>query len=204
MNRQQNCKILFLLMFIVIFVFCINIVGCGKQSHTISGRLENNEIWSGRIRLRGDVIVPQGVKLTIEPGTLITYTSKKIEGEIQIIRNILGNSVDILKAEKIEIIIEGELEAKGTPHKNIYFGLKGRDNPFRGGIVFLGEKKDSCVKFCEIREHSVGIRCNDTASPEISSNVIMGCEIGAVGLWDFASPEIIGNKVINNKYGIGI
>lgn len=33
------------------------------------GTLTSSEAWSGQIKLKGDVIVPEGVELTIEPGT---------------------------------------------------------------------------------------------------------------------------------------
>ena len=38
---------------------------------TTSGTLTADEVWSGTINISGDVTVPKGVTLTIEPGTEI-------------------------------------------------------------------------------------------------------------------------------------
>ncbi|MBI2976944.1 MAG: hypothetical protein HYY33_08335, partial [Chloroflexi bacterium] len=38
---------------------------------TRSGEIKHNEIWRGEVHLTGDIRVPKGVTLTIEPGTTV-------------------------------------------------------------------------------------------------------------------------------------
>ncbi|HTY13293.1 MAG TPA: hypothetical protein VMD02_03790 [Candidatus Omnitrophota bacterium] len=40
---------------------------------TRSGTLETSEVWSGEVKVDGDVTVPKGAALTIEPGTKFQY-----------------------------------------------------------------------------------------------------------------------------------
>ena len=37
------------------------------------GTLSTNEVWSGEVKIKSDVTVPQGVELKIEPGTVFLY-----------------------------------------------------------------------------------------------------------------------------------
>jgi hypothetical protein len=39
--------------------------------------MTEDEIWRGEILLTGDVEIPQGVTLTIEPGTIIRFTAQR-------------------------------------------------------------------------------------------------------------------------------
>lgn len=46
-------------------------------TNTLDGELVLDEIWSGNIQLKGDITVPQGVTLTVEPGTTIVVPLNK-------------------------------------------------------------------------------------------------------------------------------
>ena len=92
-----------LLALLLIFLFAVS---CFAQENASSfvvkfGELEQDEVWNGEILLIGDVIVPEGKTLTIEPGTKIRCTDE-----------------DILAAgkhpDKCEIIVKGKIKALGS------------------------------------------------------------------------------------------
>jgi len=66
---------------------------------TTQGTLPGDETWSGEVEITGDVIVPQGVTLTINPGTVVRFSALNDEE--------VGGSDDLL----CELIIEGSLVA---------------------------------------------------------------------------------------------
>ncbi|MCB0306133.1 MAG: hypothetical protein KDI38_20400, partial [Calditrichaeota bacterium] len=66
-----------------------------------SGEIDRNTRWFGRIVLEGDIVVPKGVTLSIEPGTRIL---------IQAAGDKTRSGKD---PEKIEIIVNGTLLANG-------------------------------------------------------------------------------------------
>jgi hypothetical protein len=94
---------------------------------TTEGTLPRNETWSGPapILLTGDVVVPAGTSLTIEPGTTI------------LVQPLADNSRGGLDASRIELIVEGSLRAQGngpgsivmtsdssTPEKGDWYGIR--------------------------------------------------------------------------------
>ncbi|MBU1879530.1 MAG: hypothetical protein KJ734_11315, partial [Chloroflexi bacterium] len=46
-------------------------------NRTTHGRIQWNEIWRGEIRIVGDIIVEEGVTLTIEPGTVVRVAANQ-------------------------------------------------------------------------------------------------------------------------------
>lgn len=76
---------------------------------TTSGTLASNETWSGVVTLTGDVVVPEKVTLTIQPGTTIRSYSNEDEtggGDNQ---------------SRIELIVQGCLLANGSVSNPITF-----------------------------------------------------------------------------------
>jgi hypothetical protein len=92
---------------------------------TTEGTLPASETWSGTIDLTGDVIVPAGMTLTIDPGTTV---------RIQPLADNIRGGVD---TSRIELIVQGDLVAQGsgpgsilmtsgsvTPAKNHWYGIR--------------------------------------------------------------------------------
>lgn len=72
-----------------------------------SGILTNDETWSGEILVTGAVIVPQGITLTIEPGTEVRF------------RHYRGYKEPW---NRVGLVVEGgTLKAIGSPEKQIWF-----------------------------------------------------------------------------------
>ena len=73
-----------------------------------SGELTENEVWDGRIYITNNVIVPEGITLTIRAGTIVGF-----------------EPLDKPNA----IIVHGELYAEGAPDRMIVFGSLGKQQP---------------------------------------------------------------------------
>lgn len=68
--------------------------------------LDRDETWSGTVTVRGSVVVPKGVRLTILPGTVVRFERIDPDGDG------IGDS---------ELYVEGELIAEGTLEEPIRF-----------------------------------------------------------------------------------
>ena len=68
--------------------------------------LTSDETWRGEVRIRGSVVVPRGVTLTIEPGTVVRFEKIDVDGDG------IGDS---------ELYVEGNLIAEGVPGRPIVF-----------------------------------------------------------------------------------
>lgn len=68
--------------------------------------LKSDETWRGEVRIRGSVVVPRGVTLTIEPGTVVRFERIDVDGDG------IGDS---------ELYVEGNLVAEGAPGRPVVF-----------------------------------------------------------------------------------
>jgi len=126
-----------------------------------SGEIAENTTWSNDpygnpVYVGGDVIVPEGVTLTIQPGTKVVFaTSDASSGGWD--------------SDRCELIVQGKLLAEGTSSDPITFqsvnGGTAKDEWY--GIVFSSTADDaSVVKYANIKNARYGIYCDD-ASPAI-------------------------------------
>ena len=116
-----------------------------------SGALSANTTWTAAnspYLLTGDVIVPQGKTLTIEPG---------VEIRIKAITDDLSSGDDV---NRIEIRVEGQLSAKGTAQDSIRF-VSNAQIPAAGdwyGIVSYGSYSGKVtLKYCRLNNYVKGI-----------------------------------------------
>jgi hypothetical protein len=75
----------------------------GQPVTSVSGTIASNTTWSGIIRITSDVLVPAGVKLTVNPGTLILING--------ILSGETGTDIDI----------QGTIESLGTAQSPVTF-----------------------------------------------------------------------------------
>jgi hypothetical protein len=110
---------------------------------TTHGHIKADETWRGEVHITGDIIVNEGVTLTIEPGTMVLIAANSdidnlSEGEFDMEIGI-HNGADIFngvhpgepyrdEAHHIFIRVEGTLYAVGTPDQMITF-TSDSDNP---------------------------------------------------------------------------
>lgn len=141
--------------FFVLFFFPISLL-----AQTIfSGSVNRNAHWSGQVYVDGDVTVPKGVTLFIEPGTRIVFRS----------------NFDKLKSGKdpnhIEFVVLGTLVANGIEGDGpiIFTSEKASSQPGSWhGIVLKGLATTSILKHCLVEYAYNGITCYGS-SPAISN-----------------------------------
>jgi hypothetical protein len=180
-------------------------IGTSENPLEKSGTLTKSEVWSGNIFITGNVIVPEGVTLTIRS------------------RSIVGFEPTIGAAH--QLIVRGTLYAEGEPDGFIILGSLGSDAgpPKAGdweGILFTETSLNSRLTYCRI-QHARGIICRsnliqlehcwlsdndlailcDNVSPFISQNEI-NRNGTAIKCLKGASPEITRNAIRANKFGI--
>lgn len=90
-----------------------------NTNRTTSGRMAENEIWRGDVLLTGDVEIPQGVTLTIEPGTTIRFTAQSDDQHGK--EEYSPADPSTIHATMISILVFGMLDAQGTPEQAIVF-----------------------------------------------------------------------------------
>jgi hypothetical protein len=122
-------------------------------NYTKSGTLPKNEVWSGSHTLTGDVTIPSGITLNIEPGSSILIPAGK------------------------RITVYGTLRAQGLEGNRISFN-KSATNSWYGIIFEDSSVDDDCiVNYCNISNATYGVKCN-TASPQIKNCQISVTQYG--------------------------
>jgi hypothetical protein len=125
-----------------------------------AGVLEQDETWSGEILVVERVEVPEGVTLTIKPGTVVKFKHYR-HGYTE-------------PARWIGLDVDGKLIAIGTPEKPIWF-TSDADDPMNGDwdkIGFYGAEDGSIIKYAII-EFTMNNGINIIhSSPTISHTII--------------------------------
>ena len=145
---------------------------------TTSGTMNINEWWSGSVTVTGNVTIASGVRLNIEPGTLLYFAS--------------GAS----------LIVNGTLNAVGSAPSGITFNRSGSTGTW-GGIQFNSGSSGN-LQYCTIQNASVGINCTNTgsASIQISNCLIQNNSSDGIYLYN-SSPLITNNSILSNgSHGI--
>ena len=146
--------------------------------------LTHDETWSGVKLINETIIVPEGVTLNIEPGTVIKF--KHYRGYKEPWRRI-GITVD-----------GGTLKAVGTPEKQIWF-TSDADNPINGDWqgISLSNTKNSEFNYVIVEFGEMGIEQFDS-EVNISNSIIRWNN--AEGLYAERSKPVFEN---NTLYGNG-
>lgn len=183
------------------------------SSITKAGRLERDETWSGQINVTGDILVEEGVTLTILPGTQIIISASKdtqnlfglgecdgIEGFdlLSGVKEEGGISCGIHQGEpyrdeanRISIIIRGTLEAIGTEDNRIIFKSDSL-NPTIYDWNHL-EIQNGILSYANIENYRIlGTRGDDV---EISHNNLKN--IGECGICANSKVKVLFNTISN-------
>jgi len=126
-------KIIFIISLLALICIIIFISGYVQQkpkgqieirNQNISGEINHDQIWSGEIRVTGDIEVKEGAALTILPGTVVKVVafSDDQRGGVDHPRDLpYPKDPDRIETQSTQIIIRGVLNATGTPDKRIIF-----------------------------------------------------------------------------------
>ncbi|MGD8914477.1 MAG: right-handed parallel beta-helix repeat-containing protein, partial [Candidatus Thiodiazotropha sp.] len=164
---------------------------------TTSGELGGNESWSGTVDLTGDLIVPEGVTLTIQPGTTINMPHR-YDGT-------LGGTDTSLS----ELTVNGSIIAIGTEAEPIVF-TSDASSQAKGdwsGIVSYGALN---FEYVEVEYGDNGITCISTTPASectvkhssIAHTAGNGITYDAEG--ETTHPVTLSNNSISDNDAIGI
>ena len=187
----------------------------GAQEQVLQGgELTGYKIWRGSVVIHGDVTIPPGSQLNIEPGAKIVFAAN---------RDDQHGGTDKTRSE---LIVRGKLIVRGEADNKILFTSES-NAPRMGdwyGLQFL-HSQSGCImeyavveyayngvtikntvfplKNCEIRyNYNSGIRTEVKAGPQIIQNIIsengyagLVCELGAV-------PVLTDNLISQNQMGV--
>ena len=198
----------------IILVLSLLISNSVIISQTVSGKISGKETWRGTVTLTGDVVVTKTGRLTILPGTIIKILPKRDD-------QISGYDKNL-----IEIIVDGEFIADGTPGAQITFTSASADKKMGDwfGIVIQNRKSTTSIRnsiveygfdgitiissrpniFSNIIQYNFnsGITCKIKAKPKIYDNTIFANGWAGVFSLKKAKPILSGNRISMNDYGI--
>jgi parallel beta-helix repeat protein len=171
--------------------------------------LARDTTWSGDVIVTGDVHVPEGVTLTIAPGTKVRFR-KLDEGSD---RNLFG--IESPYYPQAEIVVTGRLLAKGTADRPILFtSAEGKPQPGDWGTLnFLGSR-GNVVEHCRfefayngIHAHGGQVTIADSSFRRCAVAISVKKEEEAKGTPGFGIPSditVTGNLIEENKGGVNV
>lgn len=155
------------------------------------GTLHNTEImtdtlWSGRIVIDGQVKVFKGATLTISPGSEIFFLRHDAD------RDGLGDAT---------LIIEGSLQAVGTPKQPIRF-LSAAETPQPGDWLEIRAdfSRETELRYCEIRDSAHALHAHFTKATVEDSHIHHNIDGSRLGQGNF----IFRRNLIEENEGKGI
>jgi len=184
-----------------------------------SGTLTDSETWSGVVLVTGDVIVPEGTTLTIEPGTVVLFAHNREDESKLTLQNYF-------EWPKLALHVFGILRASGCPSNLIVFtsdALEPRGADWRG-IIINGRSSDSLdrsiVSYAIVEyAHKSIMFCGSATGSHLVENCILrlanrvfrkapgGIEFeggSGVTYWDASSPIVRGNIIYGNTHNLEI
>lgn len=165
--------------------------------------------WGGEVLVTGDVHVPEGVTLTIAPGTTVRF--RKIGPESD--RNLFGTNSPYYP--QAEIIVTGRLVARGTAAKPILFtSAEAKPQPSDwGALNFLGGS-GNVVEHCRVEYAYNGVHAHGAqvliANGVFTKNAVaisVKKEEEAKGTPGFGIPadiQVTGNLIEDNRGGVNV
>lgn len=171
--------------------------------------MTQNEIWRGDILITGDIEIPKGVTLTIEPGTTIRFTAQSDDqrgGATQDLaepeRVYFPDDPPAIPANMIALIVFGSLNAQGTIDQPIAFSSNS-DTPFVNDWQSIAvEAGGMAILDHVIIEHNYwGLQLNTNTSKATVTNStfrhIATCGV-CTGPHPLAGPIVISNNLFTN------
>ncbi|HRY29740.1 MAG TPA: right-handed parallel beta-helix repeat-containing protein [Elusimicrobiota bacterium] len=161
------------------------------------GFLPKTTRWSGEVRLLGDVVVPSGAVLEVDPGTQIR-TAEKPLWKYKFLRSgdrgqLQGNDLAFGR-----LICWGRLVVRGTTEKPVRFLPEGKT---WGGIVLLGRARAD-MEWVELSHAArAGVLCHDRAHLRVQGGKFSGSETG-LSAAGFGSVSVTDSSFFSNGRGI--
>lgn len=151
--------------------------------------LTSDTVWSGEVFVSEDILVPEGITLTVSPGTIIRVSpseSTKMEPEYL--------------SPLTEITVRGKLKAEGTKETPVSFQIaEGRESGGWAGIIIDGG--EVLLKSCRIQDAETGVYAVKGILLAYDS-AIMKNRYGLVAQGHETVLKITNSRVSENDYGL--
>ncbi|MBI5099949.1 MAG: right-handed parallel beta-helix repeat-containing protein [Nitrospirae bacterium] len=168
---------LLFLIFFVLLPYCAS----GKT-------IIRDTVWKGEITLTEDIVVPEGVTLTILSGTMV---------------NIIPSDRTKNGAEYLsfmtEMTIRGRLVIDGTREAPVVFQVK-NDKPDRWAGIII-DRGNAYIKACRIEDAETGLLIMN-GSLELTDSIIENNRYGLIAQGPQAFVSMKKTQVANNDYGV--
>lgn len=187
-------------------------------NRTTSGTIHRNETWRGEILITGDIIIPQGVTLLIEPGTIVRLTGQSDDAPVLDASDLqdtaeyldFPNDPPRIGANMITISILGEVIANGTQRSPIVFTSNSASpalNDWESLAVEENGKLDLSFAVIEYNYHGIDIRFVKNPNVQIRNTTfrhIAGCCICTGGGTPISTEIIIQGNTFSDCNHEGI
>ncbi len=199
--------------FLLVFLAAA-LAGCLARPTQVSGTLEGEIFWQGTVRVAGDVVLGEGSRLQIAPGTRVLFLPAAA-GE--------DRWTDHPNFPGSELIIRGRVIAEGTAEAPIDFRFVDPSAPAGSwGAINLEGSPEAVFRYCRFSQadsalHSrdsvvyveqslfednlVGIRFNNT---ELLAEKNLLRRNGSAIRFHFGAPVICLNQIVDNLRGVFI
>ncbi|HWR57265.1 MAG TPA: right-handed parallel beta-helix repeat-containing protein [Thermodesulfovibrionales bacterium] len=151
--------------------------------------MKSDTVWSGEVSLTGDILVPEGIVLTILPGTVVRISSSestKTDPEYM--------------SPLTEITVRGTLRAEGKEGTPITFAVSKEGKPgVWAGIIVDGGK--AVLQSCTVQDADTGVYVTK-GSVEIVNSTLGKNRYGLVVQEREANVRIENTQVKDNDYGV--
>ena len=144
---------------------------------SVAGPLESDQRWGGRILVKGDVIVPAGITLTLAPGTVLRFSPAPLH-HVEETRARRGEPSPVHDANKCCVMVFGRLIVEGTPQAPVELGAGSE----WGGLHFLGDGAGVIKHAVFADGNSEGLALWDRSSVELDNTRFERCWAG-VGVY---------------------
>ena len=152
-------------------------------------RIEKTNNWSGLITLTEDITVPADIALTIQPGTVVEFATHRDDRAAGFDRR------------KSELVVEGSLNAHGTPSERIIFRSTDTIRPTTADWLRIGVSGSATLSYCDIRDAQWGIFSRNAEALTVAHCTVTNCRDTGVQLMG-STGRLSGNTIYDCAYGI--
>jgi hypothetical protein len=168
----------------MMLAFFIVVSPCGVRAGVITA----DTVWQGEVRVTEDVLIPEGVTLTIRPGTVIRVVSAestKTDPEYM--------------SPLTEITVRGSLRVEGTATSPVEFAGEEKKGGSWAGIVV--DHGTATLAGCRIAHAEAAIHVFD-GNLRINDSTIRENRYGVVAQGKKSEIAVENSRIADNDYGI--
>ena len=143
------------------------------ESPTVKGVMPENEVWSGTIELTGDLLIKEGLRLRIKPGTKILAGPS--EKDFVFFRDIAGGRSEMTRTGLVDIIVEGAVHAEDIT----VTAPAGASGPSWGGFMFV-KNAEGFFKNVTVENAETAFSLFDKSAVVAEEGLLKNCRNGAM------------------------